>query len=273
MSLASVSTVAVSLFILGMFTMLVLNLNKLAENLESQVQINVYIKEDVNREDIKDLEGIIKDMQGVENVTYVDRETAMETFKKRLGDQTSILEALEDTNPLPESLVVELKEPAMVQTAAETLQKYDIVEEAKYGQDVIEHLFDITRLLRIFGFGLMLLLAGATLFIISNTIRLTVFARRKEIAIMKYVGATDWFIRWPFLLEGMTLGFFGAVIASVCINSLYAGLLERIHATLAFLPLLPTSPLLFYVTIFLLAAGTGIGALGSYISLRKFLRV
>ena len=105
MSLASVSTVAVSLFILGMFTMLVLNLNKLAENLESQVQINVYIKEDVNREDIKDLEGIIKDMQGVENVTYVDRETAMETFKKRLGDQTSILEALEDTNPLPESLV------------------------------------------------------------------------------------------------------------------------------------------------------------------------
>ena len=90
---------------------------------------------------------------------------------------------------------------------------------------------------------------------------------------MKYVGATDWFIRWPFLLEGMTLGFFGAVIASVCINSIYAGLLERIHATLAFLPLLPTSPLLFYVTIFLLAAGTGIGALGSYISLRKFLRV
>ena len=120
---------------------------------------------------------------------------------------------------------------------------------------------------------LVIFLAMATLFIISNTIRLTVFARRKEVVIMKYVGATDWFIRWPFLLEGMTLGFFGAVIASLCINSIYAGLLERIHATLAFLPLLPTSPLLFYVTMFLLAAGTGIGALGSYISLRKFLRV
>ena len=90
---------------------------------------------------------------------------------------------------------------------------------------------------------------------------------------MKYVGATDWFIRWPFLLEGMTLGFFGAVLASVLINSIYSGLLERIHAMLAFLPLLPTSPLLIYVDLFLLIAGTGIGALGSYISLRKFLQV
>ena len=90
---------------------------------------------------------------------------------------------------------------------------------------------------------------------------------------MKYVGATDWFIRWPFILEGMSLGFFGAVVAFILINSIYSGLLTRIHATLAFLPLLPTSPLLFYVDLFLLVAGTGIGALGSYISLRKFLRV
>lgn len=90
---------------------------------------------------------------------------------------------------------------------------------------------------------------------------------------MKYVGATDWFIRWPFLLEGMTLGFFGAVIANILINSTYGALLSRIHATLAFLPLLPAYPLLTYVSLFLLAAGTGIGALGSYISLRKFLRV
>ena len=273
MSLASVSTVAVSLFILGMFTMLVLNLNKLAENLESQVQINVYIKEDVNREDIKDLEGIIKDMQGVENVTYVDRETAMETFKKRLGDQTSILEALEDTNPLPESLVVELKEPAMVQTAAETLQKYDIVEEAKYGQDVIEHLFDITRLLRIFGFGLMLLLAGATLFIISNTIRLTVFARRKEIAIMKYVGATDWFIRWPFLLEGMVMGLCGGIIADIFLQLGYAEVESKIYNTLAFFPLIPADPLMTYISIGVIITGMFIGAMGSTISLKRFLEV
>ena len=90
---------------------------------------------------------------------------------------------------------------------------------------------------------------------------------------MKYVGATDWFIRWPFLLEGMTLGFFGAVAANILINIIYSGVQSKIHATLAFLPLLPSYPLLHYVSFFLLVAGTSIGALGSYISLRKFLRV
>ena len=147
------------------------------------------------------------------------------------------------------------------------------VETAKFGQEVVEHIFQLTKILRFGGIILVVFLAMATLFIISNTIRLTVFARRKEVIIMKYVGATDWFIRWPFLLEGMTLGFCGAVVASLFINSIYSGLLERIHATLAFLPLLPTYPLLLYVNVFLLVAGTGIGALGSYISLRKFLQV
>ena len=147
------------------------------------------------------------------------------------------------------------------------------VETAKFGQEVVEHLFQLTKILRFGGIILVVFLAMATLFIISNTIRLTVFARRKEVIIMKYVGATDWFIRWPFLLEGMILGFCGAVVASLFINSIYSGLLERIHATLAFLPLLPTYPLLLYVDVFLLVAGTGIGALGSYISLRKFLQV
>ena len=100
----------------------------------------------------------------------------------------------------------------------------------------------MTRLVRIFGFTLMLLLAGATLFIISNTIRLTVFARRKEIAIMKYVGATDWFIRWPFLLEGVVLGFFGGVLASIALRSIYGLITAKVYSTLAFLPLIPQYP-------------------------------
>ena len=90
---------------------------------------------------------------------------------------------------------------------------------------------------------------------------------------MRYVGATDWFIRWPFMLEGMTLGFCGAVVAALLINGTYSALLGKIHATLAFLPMLPATPLLYYVSVFILVAGTGIGALGSFISLRKFLKV
>ena len=188
-------------------------------------------------------------------------------------EDEQLLNSLGKENPFPNSFEVQVDNPERIKVITPSIGQLPKVETAKFGQEVVEHLFSLTKILRFGGIILVVFLAMATLFIISNTIRLTVFARRKEVVIMKYVGATDWFIRWPFLLEGMTLGFFGAVIASLCINSIYAGLLERIHATLAFLPLLPTSPLLFYVTMFLLAAGTGIGALGSYISLRKFLRV
>lgn len=273
MSVASVGTVAVSLFILGMFSMLVMNMNKMAETLESQVQINVYLKEDVHVADIQELEEELRGMQGVERVTFVDREEAMERFRERLGDQSSLLDAIEDTNPLPDAFEVELKEPALVRTAAESISQYDIVESAKYGQDVIENLFDITRLIRLFGTGLMLLLAAATLFIISNTIRLTVFARRKEIAIMKYVGATNWFIRWPFLLEGMVLGLFGGIIADIVLRFGYSAMTEKIYTTLAFFPLIPEQPFLDYISITIIVVGMFIGALGSTISLKRFLEV
>jgi len=146
------------------------------------------------------------------------------------------------------------------------------VETAKYGQDVVEHLFDITRLVRLFGVALMALLAGATLFIISNTIRLTVIARRKEIAIMKYVGATDWFIRWPFLLEGIVLGFFGSILAFVALRLTYGMITEKVYDTLAFFPLIPLYPFLYYVGLVLLLCGMIIGALGSTISLKRLLK-
>ena len=137
----------------------------------------------------------------------------------------------------------------------------------------MEHLFDITRLIRIFGFALMMVLALATLFIISNTIRLTVFARRKEIAIMKYVGATDWFIRWPFVLEGIVMGFLGSLIASVVLRFTYSGITAKIYDTLAFFPLIPEEPFLNYVTMIVVIGGMIMGAIGSTVSIKRFLKV
>ena len=273
MSFASISTVAVSLLVLGMFLLIFLNTNHLAQYLESQVQVSVYMQDSATAEDLKNVEAKLKQMPGVVKVTPINKEQALARFEERLGDQKQLLDSLGKENPFPNSFEVQVDAPERIKTITPSIDQLPKVETAKFGQEVVEHLFSLTRILRIGGIILVIFLAMATLFIISNTIRLTVFARRKEVIIMKYVGATDWFIRWPFLLEGMTLGFFGAVIASLCLNSIYAGILERIHATLAFLPLLSTSPLLIYVTLFLLAAGTGIGALGSYISLRKFLRV
>ena len=273
MSLASIGTVAVSLFIFGMFLMLVMNMNKMAENLESQVQINVYLKDSFSRNDARGLEADLKAMQGVEKVTFVPKETAIERFKERLGDQKTLLEALDDTNPLPDSFEITLSKPEMVKTAAVAIEKFEGVEVAKYGQDVMEHLFDMTRLIRLFGLALMLVLALATLFIISNTIRLTVFARRKEIAIMKYVGATDWFIRWPFILEGMVLGLLGSIVAALILRGTYSAITVKIYDTLAFFPLIPEQPFLNYVTLMVVLGGMAIGAIGSAVSLKRFLKV
>lgn len=273
MSFASISTVAVSLLVLGMFLLIFLNTNHLAKFLESQVQVSVYMEDSVTSEEMQSVEEQLQKLPGVVKVNAVSKGEALSRFKERLGDQDKLLEALGEENPFPNSFDVQVDKPERIKEITPIINEMEKVETAKFGQEVVEHLFQLTRVLRFGGVTLIVFLAMATLFIISNTIRLTVFARRKEVVIMKYVGATDWFIRWPFLLEGMTLGFFGAVIASVLIRGIYAALLENIHATLAFLPLLPASPLMTYVTVFLMLAGTGIGALGSFISLRKFLRV
>jgi len=273
MSVASIGTVAVSLFIFGMFLMLVMNMNKMVDTMESQVQIKVYLEDNFSRDDARDLEVDLKKMQGVEKVTFVPKEEAMEKFKERLGDQKTLLDALDETNPLPDSFEVMVVQPEMVKTAAENIEKFEGVDSAKYGQDVMEHLFDITRLIRIFGFALMMVLALATLFIISNTIRLTVFARRKEIAIMKYVGATDWFIRWPFVLEGIVMGFLGSLIASVVLRLTYSGITAKIYDTLAFFPLIPEEPFLNYVTMIVVIGGMIMGAIGSTVSIKRFLKV
>lgn len=273
MTFASISTVALSLLILGLFFIIVLNLNHMASSLESQVQVNVYLEDELPETRLEEIGVEIRSMQGVESALFISKKAAMERFKERLGDQQSLLAALGDSNPLPAGFEVKLKEPQFVKSAAAAMAKIEGVESAKYGQDVIEPLFDLTRMVRIFGLVVILFLALATVFIISNTIRLTVFARRKEIGIMKYVGATDWFIRWPFLMEGMVLGFFGALFSIWALRSVYGAVAAKIYDTFAFLPLIPEQPFLNQISLLMIVVGTAIGALGSTISLKRFMKV
>ena len=151
MSFASIGTVAVSLFVLGVFLILVLNMNRMASTLESQVQISVYLQDDMKKQARIDLQSDIEKMQGIDTVKYVNKDEAKERLSERLGDQKYLLDALGDKNPLPDAFEVTVKTPEMVETAAKAIERMDGVESAKYGQDVVEHLFDITRLMRIFG--------------------------------------------------------------------------------------------------------------------------
>lgn len=273
MTLASILTVVLSLFILGFFSIAVLNLNKLANTLESQVQVSVYLKYDINKEDLDETKRVLENIEGTQSVKYITRDEAMKNFKDRLGDQQFLLDALDNTNPLPDSFSVVVTTPEQVKEVADVAQTLFTVESVSYSQDIINHIFNLTHLIRIVGVALIILLLAAAIFIISNTIRLTVFARRKEIAIMKYVGATDWFIRWPFLLEGIALGFIGGSIAAFLLIMIYAQISQEIYDAMAFFPLIPQYPFINYIVLAVLISGIVIGAVGSLISLKRFLRV
>ena len=273
MSLASLMTVALSLLILGVFIILVMNLNHMASVLESQVQVTVYLQDTLKEVEVREIGTRITKLPGVTRVNFIAKEEAMNRFKQRLGEQQGLLAELGEANPLPNSFEVKLDRPERVKPVALAIAQLKGVEAARYGQEVVEQLFNLTRMVRIFGVVLILFLGLAALFIIVNTIRLTVFARRREIGIMKYVGATDWFIRWPFIIEGVLLGFLGACIAVLPLTQFYSMLSGQVYESLAFLPLLPKYPFMGYVNIFLLCAGIGIGALGSVISVKKFLKV
>lgn len=273
MSFASVTTVALSLLILGMFLIMVLNLNNMASALESQVQISVYLQDGLTDLEMREVGTRITKLPGVVQVNFVGKDEAMSRFKERLGEQQSLLNALGEVNPLPNAFEVKVDKTERVKPAAQAMMQFKGVENAKFGQEVVEQLFTLTKMVRIFGLVIMVFLALAALFIISNTIRITVFARRKEIGIMKYVGATNWFIRWPFLLEGMILGFGGALVAVLFLNETYGVLIHQVYESLAFLPLIPQYPFITNISVVLLVTGTVIGALGSTISLRRYMKV
>ena len=273
MTIASILTVTLSMFILGMFLCVVFNIDHAATYLESQVEMSIYLTEDLTTPQVMEVGKHLKALPGVESVSFVNKDEALAQFKEQLGEQAGILEAV-NGNPLPASYSLSFDTPTHLKQAAVIVSEYKAVESVQYGQDIIEQLYKVAQFIRIAGAVIIVFLAGAELFIISNTIRLTVFARRREIQIMKYVGATNGFIRWPFIYEGVVIGIIGSGIASIFIWEGYQLVLAKINeAGLVFLPLMRVYPFMMYIVLSLLIAGVFIGALGSAISLRKYMKV
>lgn len=273
MAVASVLTVTLSMFILGVFLCVVLNINHMATYLENQVEMTVYLKDGLNTEQVMAVGKKLKALPDLKEIKFTNKDQAMAEFKQRLGDQQGILDAI-NGNPLPSSYSTSFATPASLKNAVSIVTQYPEVDSVQYGQDIIEQLYKVAQVIRIGGIILIIFLAGAELFIISNTIRLTVFARRREIQIMKYVGATNGFIRWPFIFEGMIIGFIGSGLSAFILWEGYkVVLMEMAQAGLVFIPMIPLWPFIGYMTIMLLAAGIIIGILGSTISLRKYMKV
>lgn len=273
MAIASVLTVTLSMFILGVFLSAVLNINHMASYLENQVEMTVYLKDGLTTDQVMGIGKYLKAQPGMKEIKFTNKDQAMKEFRERMGDQQGFLDAI-NGNPLPASYQMSFQTPEQLKTAAEVVAKYQGVETVQYGKDIIEQLYKVAQVIRLSGIVLIVFLAGAELFIISNTIRLTVFARRREIQIMKYVGASNGFIRWPFLFEGMVIGFLGSGFASLILWEGYKMVVsEMASAGLVFIPMIPLWPFMGYTTLIILAAGIVIGVMGSAISLRKYMKV
>lgn len=273
MAVASVLTVTLSMFILGTFLAVVLNMNHMASFLESQVEMSVYLRDGLTTDQVMGVGRRLRQLPDLSDLSFTNQDEAMAEFRERLGDQAGILDAV-NGNPLPASYQLSFSNPDALKEAASEVARYDEVESVQYGQDIIEQIYKVSQAIRVSGIVLIVFLACAELFIISNTIRLTVFARRREIQIMKYVGATNGFIRWPFLFEGMFIGIVGAGIASAFLWQLYSLMLdEAARAGLLFIPFIGVYPFMLHITLFLLCAGLIIGTIGSAISIRKYMKV
>lgn len=273
MTLASVATVAISLLILGCAWLLVLNSEHLANVMESELEINAYVKQEVTREDALNLRRKFEAIGGVAQVTFVSKEEGLKGLQERFGEDTSILDALGGNNPLPDMYRLKAKIAEDVPRIAGEVEDIPEVENVRYGQGLVEKLLALTNWMRTVGVVVVAAIGLAAIFLIATSIRITVFARRREIGIMKLVGATDWYIRWPFFLEGMMVGLAGAVLAVLSLHFFYAQLVQNVVLTLNFLPILRDTNIILNVYKWLLLIGAFLGAIGSAISLRRFLKV
>ncbi len=280
MSLASISSVTAVLLVLGLFLVITLNMNSIILSVEADVEIKAFLEEGLAPAQVSGIRNRIENINGVKSVAFESKEEALQKYKERLGNNADLLEGLEgQDNPFPSSYIVRLDDPNTVDMVAQEIGTYDGVEDVEYGKDIVDKLLKATNFIRVAGTGLICIFALISIFIISNTIKLTVAARRKEISIMKYVGATDGFIRLPFIIEGMMLGVLGSAFASGILliaynyfirfaNNNFGGIYVLMSGRLA-----PFEDTMMLTSLLLLAAGIVVGVIGSRISLRKFLKV
>lgn len=276
MTFASISAVTVTLLLVGVFGIIMMNLGKFATDLENDVEIRVHIDIIADENEAKIAEDTlinqIQSMPEVEQVVYSSKDDELQKMIKDLGEDFSLYE---QNNPLRSVLYVKAKEPQQTADVAHAIEKLDHVYAAKYGEGKAEKLFYVLNLSRNIGLVLVVGLLFTAMFLISNTIRITIVARRDEIEIMRLVGATNSFIRIPFVFEGMFLGLIGSFIPigliSVLYYNLYHSLEDRLKGEL--FQLVEVSTLLTNMNLLLVILGMFIGIWGSFMSVRKFLKI
>lgn len=280
-TLGSIITIFLSLLIIGVFLVGGAVVNNIMQSVEDEVSITAYISDDAKDADIKKAQDYIKGLGGVSSITFTSKDDALENFRS-MSSNADIVDEL-GGNPLPASLNIELSDPQMVQQVAEQIESSDefaaVADEdnpsdsLRYGQRTVERMFSVINYVRYIGIALIILLVFIALVFINNTIRLAIMARRKEIAIMRLVGASNGFIRGPFLMEGALHAVIGAVLAIGCIEALRRFALPHLQSSLAFLPIDLDGTMFLMIYGVLLIAALIIGLIGSAFAMRRYLKV
>ena len=276
MTSASIIIMCATMFIFGLFFVIGENVNSVITQIESQQGIQIFIEEDATDADIETLGNQIRAINGVNRVTFVSKEDALNSMKTTLGDE-SLFEGWDEENPFPASYFVTLTDLSLNDEVQSQINKLDNVDEIESENTTINRLQSLANGIQITTVIILVLLIIISIFIISYTIKLTVHARRREISIMKYVGATNSFIRGPFIVEGIIIGVISAIITLVILGLAYNAVMGSIGDSILIqemgFGLLSFSEMFYLVLTVYLVLGVGIGVLGSTISMRKYLKV
>lgn len=276
MGLASVTSISAVLMILGIVLILILSINNavLVTKLKFD-EVEVFLEDDLPSEVLDNIENSVKSCPGVISIMFRSKEQALNIMKEDWADESYLLEGLEE-NPLPDSYIIKVNDIILADKLVNNVKSLDGIEEVKYYKDVIDKLLIFAGYIQIAGIVIIGILVFVSIFIISNTIKVAVSSRRREINIMKYVGATNGYIRGPFIMEGVLFGVLGAIISIVIVyfgyDYFYKSMNDKLYALFTFYLV---DPKIIFVDIAIIfgTIGAGIGALGSMISLKRFLNV
>lgn len=276
MSIASVVSVIAALVILGIFLVIALNIQHMTNDMESQLELKVFVEKDATEEQKDQLEELLKADSRITEIRFESKDEALQKMSENLEQYQGILQGLEGDNPLPESFILRVSDAAEIKEVSDSVSELDGVDYINYGEGYVDALMKFNDFTNMLSLAVLLILTGISVFIIYNTIKLTVFSRRKEISIMKYVGATNWYIRVPFIIEGGVLGLTGAVLAILVVRNIYYYLLGAVSGQSALImgvSFAPPEAVLPSITLYFMIYGLIVGAAGSLFSITKFLDV
>lgn len=271
MSLASIAVLMACLVIIGLGAMIFFNINSLLDNIENQNVIVVFAENDATDEEVSRIGNKIKAFDNVEDCIFVPKDDALLAQRENMGADAALLDGLEE-NPLPDAYKVVVKDMSKFSSTVEQLKSIDGIQRVRESSNVAEKLVKIRRAITIISVGIVALLFIVSLFIISNTIRITMFSRKLEISIMKAVGATNWFIRWPFMIEGINLGVISCAVSFAVLIGLYSGIQYICQGLIDQFKLVAFWDYAWYILGIFAAIGIFTGSVGSLISMGKYLK-